>query len=512
VGEDAANIGNELVQRQIELQRTQQVMDKTAQAAEATTNLYDQITNDPSIPDNQIAQKVQDGFKILHDNIGRDIKDARVRQAYDENFNSLTVQHVVHAIGVQRDRINNSAIATLNGSNDTLSAQAVDAAGQLQDALVAQIHGNVASAVAHKLITPEQGQKELGARLGEIATGKTIKAIRENPHQALADLQGNAYQDLDPVRRQDFIDQAKNQAQAQDNEVIRLARQSAEDADKAATRKAELVTAQDVDLARDGKLPLTVLQQHLKDFNLSATQYDLVRNYIEKAPTTPSNRDTLDAMTMKVRSAYPPPGLKGQLAQFFRDHNTNPSVGLNREDYMQLDSELTTNLNHAKEEGRSDVRYRHAQAERQIDAAFGVSGIDEMMSRFGPDVLQARSLAQTYLVNHSLATGGHDEPLTLVPRILKTYLPLAQTAMQARIRGNMSLVPERFRVLDSSKNLKVAESAAAMGTVDQAGAHGLTRDQWYAGAAALKDLGDFQGVLSNMQSVTDGITVVPENK
>ena len=509
VGEDAASIGNDLVQRQIELQRSQQVMDKTAQAAEATTNLYDQITNDPSIPDNQIAQKVQDGFKILHDNIGRDIKDARVRQAYDENFNSLTVGHVVNAIHEQRSRINNTAITTLNGANDTLASQAVDATGPPQDALIAQIHGNVASAVANKLITPEQGRKELDARLGEIQTAKTIKAIRENPHQALADLQGNAYQDLDPVRRQDFIDQAKNQAQAQDNEVIRLARQSAEDADKAATRKAELVTAQLVDLARDGKLSLPVLQQHLKDDNLNATQYDLVRNFIEKEPTTPSNRNTLDDMTMKVRSAYPPASLKGQLGQLFQDHRANPAVGLNREDYMALDNELTTNLHHGQDESRSDVRYRHGQAERQIDDAFGVSGIDAMISRFGPDVQQARSLAQKYLFDHSAATGGHEEPLTLVPRILKTYLPLAQTAMQARIKGNMALIPERFRVLDSSKNLKVAESAAAMGTVGEAGAHGLTKDQWYASQAALKDLGDFQGVLSNMKSVTDGITVVP---
>jgi len=511
-GRDVTDIGSAMAQKQIELQRTRQLMEVTSTGALAANTVYESTIADPSVPNEKLSDTVQKGLQTVHDTIAQGIKDPIVRLRFDENFNGLTQQHVVRASSLQREREISASVAQLNGSNDTLAKQAVDATGQGQDALVAQIHANVAGAVAHKLITPEQGQKELGARLQEIQTAKTIKAIRENPHQALTDLQGDAYSDLDPVRRQDFIDQATNQALAQDHEAARLARQSAEDADKAATRKAELVTAQDVDLARDGKLPLTVLQQHLKDFNLSATQYDLIRNYIEKEPTSPSNRDTLDDMAMKVRSAYPSQSLKGQLGQLFQDHRANPSVGLNREDYMALDNELTTNLHHGQDESRSDVRYRHGQAERQIDDAFGVSGIDAMISRFGPDVQQARSLAQKYLFDHSAATGGHEEPLTLVPRILKTYLPLAQTAMQARIKGNMALVPERFRVLDANKNLKVAESAAAMGTVGEAGAHGLTQDQWYAGAAALKDLGDFQGVLSNMQNVTDGITVVPENK
>jgi hypothetical protein len=295
-------------------------------------------------------------------------------------------------------------------------------------------------------------------------------------------------------------------------EANRRARQAAEDADKAAKEQAETVTAQDVDLARDGKLPLTVLQQHLKDYNLNATQYDVIRNFIEKAPTTPSNRVTLDDMTLQVRSAFPPPNLKGQLGQLFTDHNTNPAVGLNREDYMQLDTELTANLRHAQEQGRSDARYRHGQAEQQIDAAFGLSGIDALIGKFGDDVKQPRALAQQYLFQHSIATGGREEPLTLVPKILKTYLPLAQTAMKARILTNTNLVPASFRVVDSHGNLSVAESAARLGTVEQAASHGLTKDQWAAATSALQDLANFQGVLGTMTSITDGITVTPEGK
>ncbi|HYT24735.1 MAG TPA: hypothetical protein VEW05_31415, partial [Candidatus Polarisedimenticolia bacterium] len=67
LGQEATNIGLELVHRQVELQRSQRVMEKTAQGAEAAAKLYDQILNDPSVPNDQIASRVQAGFKILHD-------------------------------------------------------------------------------------------------------------------------------------------------------------------------------------------------------------------------------------------------------------------------------------------------------------------------------------------------------------------------------------------------------------------------------------------------------------
>jgi len=183
VGEEATNIGLELAHRQVQLQRSQRVMEKTAQGAEAASKLYDQILNDPTVPDNELAQRVQDGFKILHDNIGKDIKDSQVRQQYDENFQALTTQHIVHAIGVQRDRINSSAKATLDSSNDTLSNLAVDQTGPQLDAVIGQLHGNIAGAVANKLFTPEQGKKELDARLAEIQDAKGLKLIRTTPNQ-----------------------------------------------------------------------------------------------------------------------------------------------------------------------------------------------------------------------------------------------------------------------------------------------------------------------------------------
>lgn len=411
LGQDATNIGLELAHRQVQLQRSQRVMEKTAQGAEAASKLYDQILNDPSVPNDQIASRVEAGFKILHDNIGKDIKDAQVRQNYDENFQALTTQHIVHAIGVQRDRINSSAKAALDTSNDTLSNLAVDHTGPQLDADIAQLHGNIAGAVANKLLTPEQGKNELDKRLADIQDAKGLKLIRTNPQSAIDFYKSDT--ELDPVHREIRLNQAIEQLDAQTRQARADQRFAEEQAQKLRNDSIENDSTQARLSALDGKLTHQALTELVQKYNqpgqkpFPATEaehlFDLINKPLQENPSDPNVRKSTELAVTSVV----PQITKRELANLYRKGS------LNLTDYTNLDNKLTTNLHYLADEAKSDVRQRQSQAEAVLRANFG-----------GDPAVMALALKD--MAEGSMAQGGTQDPLKLLPLIQEHYKPLMQ--------------------------------------------------------------------------------------
>lgn len=411
VGQEATSIGLELAHRQVELQRSQRVMEKTAQGAEAAAKLYDQILNDPSVPDNQLAQRVQDGFKILHDNIGKDIKDRQVRQNYDENFQALTTQHIVHAIGVQRDRITSSAVEALSSSNDKISNLAVDATGQQQDALIAQLHGNIASAVANKLLTPEQGAAELDKRITEIQHAKDLVLIRQDPDAAIKIIGAQDFKD--PVLKSELLNHAAAMSRSYDIQAREDARYADERAQKLRNDAIENDSTKLRMDALDGKLTHQALTETIQKYDqpgqkpFPATEaehlFDLINKPLQQ---TPSDPNVLKSTELAVTSVIPAIS-KLDLANLYRKGS------LNLGDYTRLDEKLTTNLHYFADQSKSDVRDRQAQAEMVLRSDFGGN----------PPVL---GMALKDMAEGSIAQGGTSDPLKLLPLLQQKYKPLME--------------------------------------------------------------------------------------
>lgn len=410
LGQDAANIGTEMTQRIIDVQRSEQVMQKTSQGAEAAAKLYDQITNDPSIPNDQIAQHVQDGFKVLHDNIGSDIKDRKVREMYDQNFTALTEQHVVHAIGLQRDRIISSANASRADANDKLTNLAIDQTGPQLDAIIGQLHGNVASAVANRQITAEQGQKELDSALKTIDTGKTLQLIRNDPAQAFSDLQDQKkYTELDPVERQRLTNYAQYQVLAKAQQTLTDLREARIEQDK--LRKSD-ISSDDTQLtlkATEGKLTHQDLAAIIQKYNqpgmepFPSSRVEVLTDMINKPPQNPSDPKVLQNTELAVTAVHPTV-TQSALADLYHQGT------INLPDYIRLNDKLTANLHYLDDHKLSAMRERQSQAEMVIRAYFG--GDPQIMGHALKDMSEG-----------SAAQGGQTDPAKLLQPIIDRYKP-----------------------------------------------------------------------------------------
>lgn len=499
LGQDATNIGLELAHRQVQLQRSQRVMEKTALAVEGAAKLYDKLINDPSIPDNQLASKVQEGFKILHDNIGKDIKDSQVRELYDQNFQGLASQHIVSATRLQRERINSSAKAGLYDSLHILVGRAMDATHQEQDFLVGQIHANINGSIASKLITPEEGDKLLDAHLKEISTAKTIKAIREGPHQALADINADKFPDLTPVEKQFYLTQAQGQADALDAHIVALQEKGQAQAEKEYKVAQENAQTNITDRALHGMATFADVEEWKQAWHPTHDDYVQVFNAVKAGPDLFDNK-VLEDRTLAVHM-NPSLALKKQLATDFGIDHT-----LNKAQYEHLDLTLREALNHQGDEGKASLMRRHTEAKDQIARAFGLSGLDLTLSNVTDEVKQPLALALEALDQGSSAYNGMSDPLSIAPQIIKTYLPLAKSAFTARIKADVDLVPSQYARKNDKGQIDIGASVNAIGPFERAQARGMTREQYDSAIRSLKDIQFFGDAINHLnQAATEDL-------
>ena len=451
-GRDVADIGTQMAQKQIELQRTRQLMEATSTGALAANTVYESTIADPNVPNEKLSDTVQKGLQTVHDTIAKGIKDPVVRQKFDESFSGLTIQHVVRATSLQREREISASVASLKTSNETLASLAVDHTGQQLDSDLAQLEGNLSGAVAHGMITAEQAQAESHRLRTEIYTARFVKEIRENPFQAYKDLAGDT--NLGPLTRQDLLDRASTELEAQQRQSLAQQDRDEREREKAFGKVRDSAVAEMVSRARNGQLTLPDLETQRRNLDLDATQYDLIRNYIEKGPDHPSDPQKLLDYTIAVNSSSAGAGLQTRLA---RDYT---SGGLARDDYWQLQTRLAENLKHS-EETDGKIKARQAQAEQMLRADFGVTSPLDQITGASKN---AYAMALEELTRRSAAFSGNEDPLAIEPQIRSKYAPIGLFATKQAIDRLRSDLP--FKTIQQ------------IGTREQARARGMSDSEY----------------------------------
>jgi len=99
------------------------------------------------------------------------------------------------------------------------------------------------------------------------------------------------------------------------------------------------------------------------------------------------------------------------------------------------------------------------------------------------------------------------DPLVLAPHIIKTYLPLASSALAARIKADTDLLPSQYAKRNDRGQIDIPASVNALGTFQAAQARGITREQYDNAIRSLKDIQMFGDAISHLnQAAASQIT------
>jgi hypothetical protein len=422
------DIGQEMFDKTAELRRNEQAMAKVSQGAVAANQLYLDTLSDPNVPANKLAETVQKGLQAVHDKLAKDIKDPQVRLHFNSAFTGFSDHHILNAQDEQNKRAIAAYGAQLTTSNDALAGQAADGTEEQLPGYLSQIKGNLDGAVAHGVMDPERAQREENSLHLDITSARFVKQIRENPFQAQIKIEADTT--LGPLTKQHFLDQADSEQRAWQSQSLAQQEKDDRDRDKAFKQVRDSMVSEMVSRARDGQLTLPDLENQRRNLDLNATEYDLVRNYIEKGPDHASDPRKLLDYTIAVNSSSAGPALQTRLA---RDYSGG---ALARDDYWQLQTRLAENLKKA-EETDGKIKARHAQAQEMLRADFGVtSPLDQITGASK----QAYAMALEELTKRSAAFGGKEDPLQIEPEIRGKYAPIGLFATKQaidRLRGNL---------------------------------------------------------------------------
>jgi hypothetical protein len=139
-----------------------------------------------------------------------------------------------------------------------------------------------------------------------------------------------------------------------------------------------------------------------------------------------------------VRSILPTV-TKDQLAATYR------SGAINREDYDKLDQKLSEVQNHAKDEAKSDVRFRHSQAEGLVKEGLRFQNPLEVINQASQ---QTMASALDDFLSQSAATGGKVDPFTAARATVDKYLPTVAAAAESRLQVQRATSGMKWRTQD----------------------------------------------------------------
>lgn len=494
LGQDVAGVGSEIFTQEQQLWQGRQVMEKTAEAAIQSKALYDQILNDPNIKDPDLAKTMQEGFKILHDRIGKDIKDPAVRFQYDQHFTALTTQFAVNAVDQQRKRLIDHGRASSDYALDVLSKEAPTATGQRLDAITSIAEGIFAHDVAMKLRNEQEATAGMIAFREQAYNAKYINQIRVNPAQAEEDLTNDTF--LNPITKENLINNAHNAVLSQAAETLRqkLAEQAAAEKQFKEDRAGAVTNY----ISRAGRddLSLNELEQQRIIWQLSREDYSAIRDTIFKGPDLPSIPKTDFDVDIAVHST--PPTITQQTLNAMRS-----SHQLDQPSFDRYSDKLKANRDAANDMSKSDLRARHTQAEQIIKSDFGLNGLLADIGNLN-DVKQPLAKALEELTARSSAYGGSEDPLKILPSIRKSYLPLAASALQGRINVDVGLLPKGIVVKNDKNQLDVKATWNALGSFEDAQKKGMTREQYNTTVESLTDIETFKDTITHMNQQVPG--------
>lgn len=362
-GGAATEIGQQMMDQQVELARTKNLMESNSQAEDAATSVYNATMQDRTIDPLKLAGTVKTGLETVHDKISKNIKDPIVKMHFDQNFEGVMDRHVTTATTVGFQRSIDDYNAQANTSMDTYVNASATAPADEVDHNKAQISGIIAGQVAHGALTKVQGQAELERRFGQIDHAQALASIQADPAGAAQLLRLNKWPTIPPVEREQLAHNADLQA----------ARNKREDAAAVAKQRKEAIdseaTSYEADaLAGNGQATFQRLSDLQKKYStggepMSRETYERLYDLTAKPPQQPSDPDTLSAVKISVNSTTP------MSVSALHDLYLQRKIGLN--DYTEQSIVLEKNVKELADKSRVISNENRSQNEKIIADEFG---------------------------------------------------------------------------------------------------------------------------------------------
>lgn len=177
----------------------------------------------------------------------------------------------------------------------------------------------------------------------------------------------------------------------------------------------------------DARLETVARGLRWKDTDLERIKAIMRRDPAEKeAASTPEILDRVLAATNRLK-----PTMTRAQIDALHDQFRRTGVGLNTKDWRAALNEIQGAEKFTYEQGKSDVRYRHAQAEQELDRLLG---IPTLFDKLEPAKEQARARGYQELRRRSAAFGGQEDPL----RVIEEIAPRLQGSMDVSARGDVT--------------------------------------------------------------------------
>jgi hypothetical protein len=215
--------------------------------------------------------------------------------------------------------------------------------------------------------------------------------------------------DADVLRVKNAADTAIHQRMAEEEKEQKKREKAAEEDRKA------LVDEYD-SRAAAGTLTLNEVESARKARILIGDDYRRVLKSIQEPKTGPSDPDLLATYLLDAESATP----KHTAAEIDRAYYAfaagNP--GLNLKDAADIKAKLRSRADHQRDKGETDIGRRHTQAEQQLRANLGITGLLESITQ---DQKKSYSMALGELTRRSSYYNGKEDPIAIVEEISPRY-------------------------------------------------------------------------------------------
>jgi hypothetical protein len=198
--------------------------------------------------------------------------------------------------------------------------------------------------------------------------------------------------------------------------------------------------------AAAGTLTLNEVESARKARILIGEDYRRVLKSIQEPKTGPSDPDLLATYLLDAESVSPKHTAAEIDKAYYAFANGNP--GLNLKDAADIKSKLRARADHKLSKGETDIGRRHGQAEQQLRANLGITGLLEAITQ---DQKKSYSMALGELTRRSSYFDGEEDPIAVVEDISPRY--------QAVIRSDFDMsVGKKRKTLSNDNPTESVES------------------------------------------------------
>lgn len=315
-GREVSILSQEALEREADLRQSVEVMRLSAEAAQEAQIFFAEQSADPDF--RTLTERMAAGLAEIRRLKREQIADPEVDFAFQRNFQGLTLNMINDATRDARMREVDLAKATLNNTLDIFRGVGVDSTGAQLDAVAGTIIGSIRSQVAARTITEVEGDNLQRKIFGEIAYGKAIRDIRNNPQGAVTELlkgEGGKFADVDPLNRERLINIGINRAEAQERERIRKEEKAERLAEKARKQKQRFESDEAFDMAMQGELTLEELDQKRLDRSIVGEDFRRIRRIVEEQRTFGGVGDSRTFKSLETRILGGEAITKGDIAE-----------------------------------------------------------------------------------------------------------------------------------------------------------------------------------------------------